>query len=116
MSVSTGVSTGVSQFLPPHFRCSNHPDREGVGICVNCRSVVCVECSTKVDHMNYCIACLEHGSKRPATARPAAPVNELALGLPALFLAFAGSVLAFALLGYLLSALRSMMSGGVTAG
>lgn len=43
---------------PTSYRCRNHPDREGVGVCVRCRSVVCVECTTKVDRMNFCNSCL----------------------------------------------------------
>src|SRR4029453_1325753 len=43
---------------PAAYRCQNHPDREGVGVCVRCRRVICAECSTKVDGMNCCTACL----------------------------------------------------------
>jgi hypothetical protein len=39
--------------------CQNHPQREAIGICVRCRSRVCSECVTKVDGINYCVACLE---------------------------------------------------------
>ena len=47
------------------FQCRNHPDREGVGICVACRRVFCVECSTKIDGINHCRECL---AKRATTA------------------------------------------------
>jgi hypothetical protein len=67
------------QNLPPRFRCSNHPEREGIGICVNCRSVVCVECSTRVDRMNYCFRCL-----RSATAdQPSVPARMMITGMMA---------------------------------
>jgi len=48
------------------FQCRNHPDREGVGICVACRLVFCVECSTKIDGVNHCRECL---AKRQRTAQ-----------------------------------------------
>jgi hypothetical protein len=38
--------------------CANHPQREAVGICVDCRKRVCVECTTKVDGINHCVSCL----------------------------------------------------------
>jgi hypothetical protein len=38
--------------------CKNHPDREAIGICVQCRTRVCSECVTKVDGINYCVSCL----------------------------------------------------------
>jgi hypothetical protein len=47
------------------FQCRNHAEREGVGICVSCRRVFCVECSTKIDGVNHCRECL---AKRGATA------------------------------------------------
>jgi hypothetical protein len=51
--------------------CPNHPDREGVGICVSCRRVVCADCATKLDGINHCKQCLE---KKIGKARePAAP-------------------------------------------
>ncbi len=48
------------------FQCRNHPEREGVGICVACRRVFCVECSTKIDGVNHCTECL---AKRQLTAQ-----------------------------------------------
>ncbi len=48
------------------FQCRNHPEREGVGICVACRRVFCVECSTKIDGVNHCRECL---AKRQLTAQ-----------------------------------------------
>jgi hypothetical protein len=47
------------------FQCRNHPEREGVGICVACRRVFCVECSTKIDGVNHCRECL---AKRESAA------------------------------------------------
>lgn len=104
------------QNLPSRSRCSNHPDREGVGICVNCRSVVCVECSTRVDRMNYCFRCL-----RAATDQFQAPVKEnkareAALGIPLLIGSFLLAVGVFAVLGLLLAMARHWAPGGVSAG
>jgi hypothetical protein len=53
--------------------CRNHPEREAIGICVECRSRVCSECVTKIDGINYCVGCLallaDRGSKRSADER-----------------------------------------------
>lgn len=114
----------MSQAYPPHlpqqnlpqtFRCRNHPDREGVGICVSCRTVVCVECSTKVDRMNYCIRCLRSAepSAPPAVSDPR---RDVLLGIPTLIAAFFLSVLAFASLGWVLSIVRLWSGDGVTRG
>ena len=58
--------------------CRNHPEREALGICVECRTRVCAECVTKVDGINYCVSCLAtlaaRGGKRAAgVVEPAAP-------------------------------------------
>ena len=108
-------NTGVPQILPSQFRCANHPEREGVGVCVGCRAVVCVECSTKIDRMNYCTRCLNAASPE-VQARRASPIQVAALGIPLLVLSFAVTVVVFVGLGYLIAAARAAMSGGVTAG
>lgn len=100
--------------LPHTFRCGTHPDREGVGICVSCRSVVCVECSTRVDRMNYCIRCLQSAAQ-PAAAREEDPRREVLLGVPLLLGSFLLSIAIFAALGFLLALLRQG-TGGVTTG
>ncbi len=103
------------QALPSRLRCGNHPDREGVGICVSCRTVVCVECSTKIDRMNYCIRCLTAASTPVATEAAGfwrGPVGGV-LGI----LAGAGLTLTlFFLLGFVLATVRSFMPGGVRVG
>ena len=43
--------------------CKYHPEREGIGICVRCRTVICSECSTKIDGINNCHYCLEQLKK-----------------------------------------------------
>jgi hypothetical protein len=93
------------QNLPHTFRCGNHPEREGVGICVSCRSVVCVECSTKIDRMNYCIRCLQSAAPDRA-ADEVNPAREAALGIPLLLGSFVGTAAVFAALGFVLALLR----------
>lgn len=39
-------------------RCHYHPDRAGLGICVECRNVICVECTTQFEGINRCATCL----------------------------------------------------------
>jgi hypothetical protein len=46
--------------------CPNHPQREAIGICVECRRRVCSECATKVDGINYCVGCLASLAKSQA--------------------------------------------------
>jgi hypothetical protein len=66
--------------------CRNHPKREAIGICVECRGRICSECVTKVDGINYCVSCLaelaERDRARSETAtRPSSPVvRTLAAG------------------------------------
>lgn len=51
--------------------CHYHRDRPGVGICVRCRVVICAECSTRLDGINHCHACLKAlgRSNKPAARR-----------------------------------------------
>jgi len=54
-------------------RCQYHPERMGIGICVECRSVICQECSTQFEGINRCARCLaaRHAaaSRAPAERR-----------------------------------------------
>jgi len=38
--------------------CKYHPGRAGVGVCMRCRGVVCAACTTRLDGINHCHACL----------------------------------------------------------
>ena len=100
--------------LPGNFRCSNHPDREGVGICVSCRSVVCVECSTKIDRMNYCIRCLQAAAEPVRAEKRENPAREAAVGIPLLILSFFVAWAVFWAAGYLLALLRQSGGGGLS--
>jgi hypothetical protein len=104
---------GIPQNLPQQFRCYNHPDREGVGICVGCRAVVCVECTTKIDRMNYCIRCLTAAQAPPAAVQVADGKRDVLLGIPLLVLSFAVAVGLFAVAGLVLAFLRSGAPGGI---
>ena len=44
-------------------RCHYHPDRAGVGLCMACRVIICVECSTRLDGINHCASCLSELTK-----------------------------------------------------
>lgn len=44
--------------------CHYHPMRAGIGICVECRQVVCAECTTPFDGINRCAACLSKLGRR----------------------------------------------------
>jgi hypothetical protein len=96
------------------FRCQNHPDREGIGICVGCRSVVCVECSTKIDRMNYCIRCLQSAQIPGASRETENPERDTVMGIPLLIGSFLLAIVVFAALGYLLALVRQWTGGGVT--
>lgn len=39
-------------------RCHYHPERPGIGICVECRNVICTECTTQFEGINRCAKCL----------------------------------------------------------
>src|SRR5207248_9380568 len=95
---------GSMTFEARAYRCQNHPEREGIGVCVRCRRVVCAECSTKIDRMNFCTGCLAAITADPRRrARPgdraagAGPVVGL-LALIAGYLALAGLFTVFGLL------------------
>ena len=44
--------------------CHYHPARPGIGVCVECRQVICQECTTQFEGINRCAACLAKLSKR----------------------------------------------------
>ena len=58
-------------------RCYEHPDRAGIGICVECRNVICQECTTQFEGINRCARCL---GKRLAAAKKATLRNEWSVG------------------------------------
>jgi hypothetical protein len=50
-------------------RCHYHPERTGLGICVECRRVICRECTTQFEGINRCASCL--GKRLQALEGPA---------------------------------------------
>lgn len=58
-------------------RCFSHPQRPGLGICVECRHVICVECTTQFEGINRCSSCL---TKRLEGIRSIAGRNEWSFG------------------------------------
>jgi hypothetical protein len=48
--------------------CHYHPMRPGIGVCVECRQVVCAECSTQFEGINRCAACLAKMSRKADAA------------------------------------------------
>lgn len=57
--------------------CVYHPERGGFATCMSCRQVVCQECATTRDGINFCRPCLA------AQHRPTADVGRwrMVLGL-----------------------------------
>lgn len=51
-------------------RCHYHPDRAGLGVCVECRRVICRECTTQFEGINRCASCL--AKRLQALEEPAA--------------------------------------------
>ena len=47
--------------------CHYHRDRQGIGVCIRCRVVICPACCTKVDGVNHCHACLRAMGSRGET-------------------------------------------------
>ena len=70
-------------------RCHYHPERPGLGICVECRNVICVECTTQFEGINRCATCL---GKRLKQARAAVERRDWSFGSVVL------ALLSFALL------------------
>lgn len=71
-------------------RCHYHPDRAGLGICVECRNVICTECTTQFEGINRCAKCLgERLAKvRKLTARQDWSAGGITLALLAAAILF----------------------------
>ncbi len=41
------------------MQCKYHPDREAVGVCVECGSAICPECKVEYDGRFFCNTCIE---------------------------------------------------------
>ncbi|MFT3707199.1 MAG: hypothetical protein QM817_05965 [Archangium sp.] len=71
-------------------RCHYHPERPGLGICVECRNVICTECTTQFEGINRCAKCL---SARLAAVRALVDRKDWSFGN--LFLALLAVALLF---------------------
>lgn len=40
------------------MNCSNHMDREPIGMCVRCNKLICKECAVKINNKYYCKECV----------------------------------------------------------
>lgn len=56
-NASTPKARLLSQELR-HRGCAHHPERMGYALCMSCQSVLCHECATEWDGINYCARCL----------------------------------------------------------
>jgi hypothetical protein len=75
--------------------CEAHPERAGVGVCVECRRVLCAECSTRFEGINRCARCLQ---ARLASVQGLAPRDDWSLG--AVFQATLATLLLFVALSW----------------
>ena len=69
--------------------CANHPERPGRALCMDCRKVVCGECATEWDGVNYCAACLVRRRARQRDHRRGPGVIALVLASALLLVAAA---------------------------
>jgi hypothetical protein len=80
---------------PSAQTCAVHPARPGFALCMSCKQVVCQECATTWDGINYCRACL---AKRRGLERSASPWRK----------AVSATTMVAALLALLLCTVRFM--------
>jgi hypothetical protein len=73
-------------------RCHYHPERSGLGVCVECRKVICFECTTQFEGINRCARCLAARLERVKTleARNDWSAGNVLLALVSLAVLFAG--------------------------
>jgi hypothetical protein len=45
--------------------CAEHPDRPSYALCVSCRKMLCHECTTQLEGINYCSACVAAVAAEP---------------------------------------------------
>lgn len=83
--------------VPASGRCRYHPERMGIGLCVECRNVVCAECTTQFEGINRCATCLakRHAALRTVVDRKSWTVGNVLLSVVGMLCVF-GVVLLFA--------------------
>ena len=78
-----GVSTDILVAMVD-ASCTWHAERPGIGLCVQCRRVICAECSTRIEGVNRCRGCLETAAmvaERRVSAEPSAGADLAAGGI-----------------------------------
>ncbi|QAT86871.1 hypothetical protein EJ065_5337 [Corallococcus coralloides] len=77
-------------------RCHYHPDRAGLGVCVECRRVICRECTTQFEGINRCASCLDTRRKALEGPPPRSEwsVAHVVLALVGVVLVWGGVLLA----------------------
>lgn len=71
--------------------CHYHEERQGVGICMRCRTVICAACCTRIQGSNHCHSCLNslaEPRKQPGRRPGSVVVALLLLGI--LWMVFLG--------------------------
>ncbi|MBI2932709.1 MAG: hypothetical protein HYY16_13765 [Planctomycetes bacterium] len=68
-------------------RCANHPERYGHALCMTCGKVVCQECATPWDGINYCASCLAR--RRQGARKGGSALSWAALAATIVLLFFA---------------------------
>jgi hypothetical protein len=63
--------------VPARRVCANHPERSAHALCMSCGKLVCGECATAWDGVNYCVTCL--AARRGALAGGASLFGGLLL-------------------------------------
>jgi len=71
--------------------CIHHPARPGAAVCMTCHQVVCQECATTWDGINYCRPCL---ALRRARTQRRAPAWDIVsrVGLVGVWILLLGAV------------------------
>ena len=75
--------------------CAEHPERHAHAVCMACRKILCQECTTLWEGINYCQQCV--GQLAAAPVRRARPVGAVAMFTLTILLALALTRLAVSL-------------------
>ena len=57
--------------------CAEHPERHAHAVCMACRKLLCQECTTQWEGINYCQQCV--GQLAAAPVRRARPLGTMAM-------------------------------------
>jgi B-box zinc finger protein len=66
--------------------CAEHPDRHSHAVCMSCRKLLCQECTTQWEGINYCRACVGALAAAPVKrSRPVGAFFMIAFSIAMLF-------------------------------